>query len=77
MAICVAEVDAQQVLTEAEKATLINYCQTAVTSPSPDSPAVIRARRAVCLTVVADSGVSGANAIAADRACEQIGAPSG
>jgi hypothetical protein len=74
MAICVAEVDAEQVLTPDEKAKLAGYCRTALTSPSPDAPAVIEAKRSICLTIVKDSGVSGANAVAADRACEQIGA---
>jgi hypothetical protein len=65
------------VLTADEKAKLIGYCHTAVTSPGPDSPAVIQARRSICLTVVQDSGVSGSNARAADRACQQIGATGG
>ena len=69
-----AEADAEPDLTAGEKAQLAGYCRTALTSPRPDAPAVIQAKRRICLTIVRDSGVSGPNAVAADEECEEIGA---
>jgi hypothetical protein len=59
-------------LTSHERTQLEALCELELTS-GPDSPAAIAAKRTICLTVVKDSGVSGAAARAARRRCRRTG----
>jgi hypothetical protein len=70
---CQQNARAKTALTRDEQAQLEALCEVELTSGSPDSPAAIAAKQKICLTVVKDSGVTGAAARAARRRCRRTG----
>jgi hypothetical protein len=68
---CQASVRRRTALTTDEQAQLERLCVLELTSGNPYSPAAIAAKRRICLTVVRDSGVTGAAARAARRHCNR------
>ena len=73
MALCLRNVAQQSsVLTAAERSQLDSLCRRAWTGHLTPA-AFFAAQRRLCVTMVADSGLVGAAATAAEQTCEQGG----
>jgi hypothetical protein len=72
MALCLRNVAQSSVLTSAERSQLNSLCRLAWTGHLTPA-AFAAAQRSLCVTMVADSGLVGAAARAAEQTCEQGG----
>ena len=72
MALCLRNVAQSNVLTSAERSQLDSLCRRAWTGRLTPA-AFTAAHRRLCVTMVGDSGLTGAAATAAEQSCEQTG----